>query len=215
VSSPQNIFNMFEFTCNFCALLQDQPKIYGSFNVTGDKNKSSSAMGAIPRGEKPDVSFKERLELTNDWHRLYNGQEDTVSKREELDIRSRHEFSDKGYKARNGREGTVLKKDGHDISFQGRQEFVDDKHDAWNWKGDATPKSVRSRSSSRGKGLECIDDGSSLLVERILALKVTMQDLYFTESRNLLLVVEDCSRRAMVKNHWLVIIMPFNIILQT
>lgn len=166
MSSPQNIFNMFEFTCNFCALLQDQPKIYGSFNVTGDKNKSSSAMGAIPRGEKPDVSFKERLELTNDWHRLYNGQEDTVSKREELDIRSRHEFSDKGYKARNGREGTVLKKDGHDISFQGRQEFVDDKHDAWNWKGDATPKSVRSRSSSRGKGLECIDDGSSLLVCR-------------------------------------------------
>lgn len=157
---------MFEFTCNFCALLQDQPKIYGSFNVTGDKNKSSSGMGTIPRGEKPDVSFKERLELTNDGHRLYNGQEGTVSKREELDIRSRHEFSDKGYKARNGREGAVLKKDGHDISFQGRQEFADDKHDAWNWKGDATQKSVRSHSSSQGKGLECIYDGSRLLVCR-------------------------------------------------
>ncbi|KAE7998749.1 hypothetical protein FH972_003260 [Carpinus fangiana] len=144
---------------------QDQPKIYGSFNVAGDKNKSSSGMGAIPRGEKPDVSFKERLELTNDGHRYYNAQEGTVSKRE-LDNRSRHEFSDKGYKARNGREGAVLKKDGHDISFQGRQEFADDKHDAWNWKGDATPKSARSRSSSQGNGLECIDDGSRLLVCR-------------------------------------------------
>lgn len=142
---------------------QDQPKTYGSFNVTDDKNKSSIGMKAISRGEKNDFSFKERLELTHDGHKLCNGKEDTLSKREELDIRSRHERSGKGYKALNGREETILKKDGHDIRFQGRQEVADDKHEAWNWMGDTTLRSVKSCSSSRGKKLECVDGGSRSL----------------------------------------------------
>lgn len=146
--------------------LQDQPKMYGSFHVTDDKNISSSGMDAIIRGEKHDASLKERLELTSDGHRLRNGKESTVPKREAPDIQSKHEPSGRGYKALNGREETIPKKDGHGISFQGRQEISDYKHEAWNGRGDATLKSVRSGSSSQGKRPECIDDGSRSLIGR-------------------------------------------------
>ncbi|KAG6723693.1 hypothetical protein I3842_03G220900 [Carya illinoinensis] len=144
-----------------------QPKIYGSFNVTVDENKSYSGMGTIPRGEKPDVSFKERRELTNG-RGLCNGHEGTVLERE-LDSRSRHELSGKDYKGPNGRERTILEKDGYHPSYQGRQEVADIGHEARNFKGDATPKSFRSGTSSRGnrgKQVEVIDGGPRLLIGR-------------------------------------------------
>ncbi|KAF3957081.1 hypothetical protein CMV_017865 [Castanea mollissima] len=143
--------------------VQSQPKTYGSFNVVDEKTKSSSGMKTVSRGEKDDFLCKERLDLNYDGHKLCNGKEGSLSKREELDLPSRCELSGKGYKALNGREETILKKDGHDMPFEGRQEIADDKHEERNWMGDATPKSVRSSSSSRGKRLECIDGGSCLL----------------------------------------------------
>lgn len=91
------------------------------------------------------------------------GEKDDFLSKRELDLPSRRELSGKGYKALNGREETILKKDGHDMPFKGRQEIADDKHEERNWMGDATPKSVRSSGSSRGKRLECIDGGSCLL----------------------------------------------------
>ncbi|XP_030954382.1 uncharacterized protein LOC115976950 [Quercus lobata] len=143
--------------------VQNQPKTYGSFNVVDEKTKSSSGMKTVSRGEKDDFLYKERLDLNYDGHKLCNGKEGSLSKREELDLPSRRELSGKGYKALNGREETILKKDGHDTPFEGRQEIADDKHEERNWMGDATPKPVRSSSSSRGKRVECIDGGSCLL----------------------------------------------------
>lgn len=143
--------------------VQNQPKTYGSFNVVDEKTKSSSGMKTVSRGEKDDYLYKERLDLNYDGHKLCNGKEGSLSKREELDLPSRRELSGKGYKALNGREETILKKDGRDTPFEGRQEIADDKHEERNWMGNATTKSVRSSSSSRGKRLECIDGGSCLL----------------------------------------------------
>ncbi|XP_041006804.1 uncharacterized protein LOC121251591 [Juglans microcarpa x Juglans regia] len=142
--------------------VQEQPTNYGSFNVATNKNEPYSGMGTIPRGEKPNVSFRERLELTNDGRGLCNGLEGTISKRE-LDIQSRHELSGKGYEMLNCIERTILKKDGHDISYQGRKEVVNGKHEAWNLKGDAAPKPVRSETSSRKKRL---DGRPRLLIDR-------------------------------------------------
>uniref|UniRef100_A0A7N2MA12 Uncharacterized protein n=1 Tax=Quercus lobata TaxID=97700 RepID=A0A7N2MA12_QUELO len=109
--------------------VQNQPKTYGSFNVVDEKTKSSSGMKTVSRGEKDDFLYKERLDLNYDGHKLCNGKEGSLSKREELDLPSRRELSGKGYKALNGREETILKKDGHDTPFEGRQEIADDKHE--------------------------------------------------------------------------------------
>ncbi|KAG6658479.1 uncharacterized protein LOC122308294 [Carya illinoinensis] len=143
--------------------VQEQPTNYGSFNVTTNKNEPYNGMGTIPRGEKPNVSFKERLEVTNDGRGLCNGLEGTISKRE-LDIQSRHELSGKGYDMLNYIERDIPKKDGHDISYQGRQEVVNGKHEAWNLKGDATAKPVTSGTSSRKKPV--IDGRPRLLIGR-------------------------------------------------
>ncbi|KAG2713153.1 hypothetical protein I3760_04G161800 [Carya illinoinensis] len=143
--------------------VQEQPTNYGSFNVTTNKNEPYNGMGTIPRGEKPNVSFKERLEVTNDGRGLCNGLEGTISKRE-LDIQSRHELSGKGYDMLNYIERDIPKKDGHDISYQGRQEVVNGKHEAWNLKGDATAKPVTYGTSSRKKPV--IDGRPRLLIGR-------------------------------------------------
>lgn len=145
--------------------MQDQPKTYGSFHVTVDENKYPSGRGTIPRGEKPNGSFKERIQPTNNGHELCNGHEGTVLKREPV-IQSTHELSGKGYKVLNGKEGNILKKDGLDIPFQGRQDVADGKHEAWNLREDATSKSVRFGSSSWEKRVEGVDGGSRLNIAR-------------------------------------------------
>ncbi|KAK9269705.1 hypothetical protein L1049_001483 [Liquidambar formosana] len=141
--------------------VQGQPKKHGSLHVPDDKYKSPNGSDIVPKRDKHDVLPREKHELSNDGNGFRNRREANVPKKEQdLQFFGRQEGN--GHKPLNGREETILKRDDHDISFQKRQEVIADKHEPRNGKEDATPKTIRVGSSSRGKRLECLDGGYNL-----------------------------------------------------
>ncbi|XP_060668684.1 uncharacterized protein LOC107431867 isoform X2 [Ziziphus jujuba] len=97
----------------------------------------------------------------------------------------RHGISENGYKSFNGKERTTPRKDGHDIMFQGTQECVPDKQQAFNPKGNAPSKAVRLGSSSQGKRLDYIDTGAKLDHggENNISVRDAQDTLYSAEPR--------------------------------
>ncbi|KAI9192531.1 hypothetical protein LWI28_024259 [Acer negundo] len=137
----------------------DQPKSYGSFNISNDKYKSINGKDNIPNHDKEDVSYKDELEHTSYGHRLNNGKEDNASKRDKYILQSRPALSSDRPKPLNGREEGILKMDKRDFSLQGRQEVVvGDKNETSDGKGDAALKTVRVGSSAYAKKMEYNDD---------------------------------------------------------
>ncbi|KAK0570484.1 hypothetical protein LWI29_001915 [Acer saccharum] len=137
----------------------DQPKSYGSFNISNDNNKSVNGKDTNPNHDKDDVSYKDGLERTSYGHRLNNGKEDTASKRDKYILQSRPALSSDRPKSLNGREEGILKMDKRDFSLQGRQEVVvGDKNETSDGKGDAALKTVRVGNSASAKKMEYNDD---------------------------------------------------------
>ncbi|KAK2645699.1 hypothetical protein Ddye_020903 [Dipteronia dyeriana] len=130
----------------------DQPKCYGSFNISNDKYKSINGKDTIPNHDK------DGLECTSYGHILDNGKEDYTSKRDKYILQSRPALSSDRLKPLNCREEGILKMDKRDFSLQGRQEVVGDKNVTSDVKGDAALKTVRVGSSAYAKKMEYNDD---------------------------------------------------------
>ncbi|TQD74653.1 hypothetical protein C1H46_039789, partial [Malus baccata] len=94
------------------------------------------------------ILFRERQELASHKYEAWNRKEDDHVHQ------TRHRPLGKEHKSLSVREDTVMEIDGHGSLFQERQEVASHKYEAWNRKEDAPPKSVRSDSSSQGKGQE-------------------------------------------------------------
>ncbi|KAK3210737.1 hypothetical protein Dsin_015443 [Dipteronia sinensis] len=136
----------------------DQPKSYGSFNISNDKYKPITGKDTIPNHDKDDVSYKDGIERTSYGHRLNNGKEDNASKRDKYILQSRPALSSDRPKPLNGREEGILKMDKPDFSLQGRQEVVGDKNETSDGKGDAALTTVRVGSLAYSKKMEYNDD---------------------------------------------------------
>ncbi|CAK9152731.1 unnamed protein product [Ilex paraguariensis] len=136
------------------ALAQDQPKKYGSFHVTEDRNK-------LPKADKKDVSSKENSKLPDNGHGLCTGTEGNVLRRDELDLQlfGRREFPSNGHNLVSSKGGTILKGDINNLSHRGRHEFTADKQGPLNEKDVRAIKSVRSSNTSHGKKLKSINSG--------------------------------------------------------
>ncbi|XWS26864.1 hypothetical protein CRYUN_Cryun26dG0067000 [Craigia yunnanensis] len=140
---------------------QDQPKNYGSFNVSGDNLKSNDGRSADPQRDKPKASSKEKLEVGNGVQRLDNCKEDNVSKRDEIIFPPKQEFSVEGYKQCLGRKEALVRKENLDFPLRQEQEVSAGKLEFWNGKDDVALKTARL-SSSHGKRMERVDGGAKL-----------------------------------------------------
>ncbi|GKV06586.1 hypothetical protein SLEP1_g18460 [Rubroshorea leprosula] len=139
------------------AVAKGHPRTYGSFHVNDDKSKSSNGKDVYSQGNKTNVKSQEKLEVSNDGHRLGNKKEDNYSNRNELNHQSRQE-SFEGYRPINGREG----KDNHDASLWGRKEASASKREIWDGMEGVTSTKGRVRSSSHGRSMDRNDGGGKL-----------------------------------------------------
>ncbi|KAB2618544.1 hypothetical protein D8674_014413 [Pyrus ussuriensis x Pyrus communis] len=134
------------------AFTQDKPKTYGPSHVSDDKSKLSTGKSAVPK-EHNLLPTERRFDL-NDAQKLHKEKLGTVLKKDDHVPQTRHRPFGIEHKSLGAREDTVMEKDGHGILFQERQELASHRYEAWNRREDAPPKSVRSDSSSQGKGQE-------------------------------------------------------------
>ncbi|XP_068343501.1 uncharacterized protein [Pyrus communis] len=134
------------------AFTQDKPKTYGPSHVSDDKSKLSTGKSAVPK-EHNLLPTERRFDL-NDAQKLHKEKLGTVLKKDDHVPQTRHRPFGIEHKSLGAREDTVMEKDGHGILFRERQELASHKYEAWNRREDAPPKSVRSDSSSQGKGQE-------------------------------------------------------------
>ncbi|XP_057501672.1 uncharacterized protein LOC130785508 [Actinidia eriantha] len=158
---------------NPSASAQDEPNKYGPTDDHNDKYKLPNAKETVTKTEKRNHSSKERNEFTGDRHRVQNGWEGNLLKRDELDHRlvGRDELTGKSHKSFTGSEQTTPKRDNHDIPFRGRREFTDDKHEvsSANGKEDSAPTRVRPGSSPSRKRPEFVNGGYVVHNDRVLS----------------------------------------------
>ncbi|KAM6582241.1 hypothetical protein CsatB_009243 [Cannabis sativa] len=134
-------------------LPQDPPKARGPFYLGDDKSNLINGKDKALKADRPGILFNERFDL-NGAHKSGKEKDSSVSKMDAVGFHTRPPRN--GFNSHNGCEENVKKKDSHDNLLRGRRENGFDRQVALNLE-EATPKTVRSGTSSHRERLDPID----------------------------------------------------------
>ncbi|XP_062090761.1 uncharacterized protein LOC133797022 [Humulus lupulus] len=148
---------------------QDPLKARGPFHLGDGKSNLTNGKDKALKADRPGILFNDRFDLNGD-HKSGKEKNSSVSKMDAIDFQTRPPRN--GYNSHNGCEDNVVKKDSQDNLLQGRRELCFDRQVALNLE-DATPKTVRSGSSSQRKKSEPIDASSKQQYVREKSILIT------------------------------------------